>query len=201
MLFELRDTYYGLPLMMILSIITSVPPLFGLTAVTTTTGYIYGIRRSCVWITMGAFLGSLLCYGLVRRYNLHKYIVLSDAKREIYESLEEAVGQNGLKMVILIRLCPIPWQLTNLILSMFPSVSWHNYLLASFLASFKVNMGLWIGQQLSTLSDPSDNNLIPRLSMLLGILLLGSVSYWIYHSTLHNIKRRKYSKQLDVSHK
>jgi hypothetical protein len=58
-------------------------------------------------------------------------------------------------MMMLIRLSPIPWPITNMLLSILPTITTQQFILAALLSSFKVSMEVWIGSQLADLSNPN----------------------------------------------
>lgn len=105
--------------------------------------------------------------------------------------MQDAITHGGFKMVLLIRICPLPWQLTNLILSLVPTVTCSRYLLSAFIACFKFNMDVWVGSQLANLSDPDlppETHKMTLIYMLVGLVVLAVSGIWIYRLTMQKIQ-------------
>lgn len=112
----------------------------------------------------------------------------------MYQAMQDAISQGGFKMILLIRICPLPWQLTNLILSLIPTVTWKSYILSALITSFKFNLDIWVGSQLANLSDPDlppETHRITLIYMSLGVIVLILSSYWIYKLTMIKIKEQQ----------
>lgn len=93
--------------------------------------------------------------------------------------------------MILIRLSPIPWPITNMLLSIITTVSIQQYMLSALLASFKVSLDVWIGSQLADLSNPDlppSAHRIAMATMGCGILILVAVAWWLYRLTMEKVK-------------
>lgn len=112
----------------------------------------------------------------------------------MYQAMQDAISQGGFKMILLIRICPLPWQLTNLILSLIPTVTWKSYILSALITSFKFNLDIWVGSQLANLSDPDlppETHRITLIYMSLGVIVLILSGYWIYKLTMIKIKEQQ----------
>lgn len=112
----------------------------------------------------------------------------------MYQAMQDAISQGGFKMILLIRICPLPWQLTSLILSLIPTVTWKSYILSALITSFKFNLDIWVGSQLANLSDPDlppETHRITLIYMSLGVIVLILSSYWIYKLTMIKIKEQQ----------
>ncbi|KAG1214460.1 hypothetical protein G6F68_002320 [Rhizopus microsporus] len=188
---ELRTTPYSSILLTALIILTSIPPLLGFTFSTTITGFIYGFPGGVLPAVSGAFIGASVAFALIRKYNFSRFIKLSPSKQEKYVAIQEAIEQGGFKMMILIRLSPIPWPITNMLLSIITTVSIQQYMLSALLASFKVSLDVWIGSQLADLSNPDlppSAHRIAMATMGCGILILVAVAWWLYRLTMEKVK-------------
>ncbi|KAI9482993.1 MAG: hypothetical protein EXX96DRAFT_518979 [Benjaminiella poitrasii] len=177
--------------MSLLVALCSIPPMFGFSFSLTLVGYMYGIPSGCLPATIGAFLGSIVSLILIREFNWAKWIKVSEDKQEKFRAIENAIGQGGFKMIVLLRICPIPWQLLNLLLSLCATVDYKSYILSAMIASFKVNLEVWIGSRLANLSDPTlppETHRWTLISMFAGLFLLAAITFWIYKLTLKIVK-------------
>ncbi|KAI8051060.1 uncharacterized protein B0P05DRAFT_562803 [Gilbertella persicaria] len=191
---EIKSMPYGWLVMGSITALTSIPPIFGFTFSVLLNGFIYGFPLGCYPSTLGAFLGSLWTLLLMRQSHLLSWLSLSPNHQEKFEAVEQAIGLGGFKMVLLIRLCPIPWQVSNLVLSLCSTVSWQYYIIAAFIACFKYNWEVWVGSQLANLSDPSlppTTHRITLVTMVIGLIVLACVFGWLYRMTNKILKQHQ----------
>lgn len=91
---------------------------------------------------------------------------------------------------MLIRLSPIPWPIQNMLLSILPTISTQQFVLASFLSSFKVSVEVWIGSQLADISNPNLPPSAHRIAMMVmgvGVFILVAVAWWLYRLTMQKV--------------
>ncbi|KAI9346316.1 hypothetical protein BD770DRAFT_370350 [Pilaira anomala] len=191
---KMRSHKYSPILMATIVSITGIPPVFGFTFAVTLTGFVYGFPKGCIPATVGAFLSALITCGLIRKFKFGKNIKLSDKRQELYLGMQDAITHGGFKMIVLIRICPLPWQLTNLFLSLVPTVSLKSYIFASLIGAFRFNMDVWVGSQLADLSDPNlppETHKATLIYMCIGILVLLSSGLWIYKVTMLKIREQQ----------
>ena len=94
-------------------------------------------------------------------------------------------------MLVLIRITPIPWEVTNTVLSMIPSLSTRKYALSSFLAAWKVALEVWFGSQLASLSDPDLPPSAHRVTLItlgVGFLILIALAVWLHRVTMQKVR-------------
>jgi lysylphosphatidylglycerol synthetase-like protein (DUF2156 family) len=94
-------------------------------------------------------------------------------------------------MMMLIRLSPIPWPITNMLLSILPTITTQQFILAALLSSFKVSMEVWIGSQLADLSNPNLPPSAHRIAMTMmgcGVFILVAVAWWLYRLTMQKVE-------------
>ncbi|KAL0074467.1 hypothetical protein J3Q64DRAFT_1422050 [Phycomyces blakesleeanus] len=189
---KLRITPYSSLLAVLLIVIVSIPPMIGFVSSVTLTGFVYGFPGGIIPATTGAMIGSSLAFWIIRRYPLARFVHLSPAKQATYKALEEAIEQGGLRIMILLRLCPLPWPLVTLLFSMIPNSRWSDFLIATGVGMIKVTLEVWIGSQLANLSDP---NLPPSahrvaLGMMCGgFVLLLAIGFWLYRLTMAKVRQ------------
>ncbi|GAN01024.1 conserved hypothetical protein [Mucor ambiguus] len=156
-------------------------------------GYIYGFSlKGCLPAALGTFLGCLVTFVLVKKLNLGRLIQrVSARKQETFDAMSRAISQGGFKIAFLIRLCPLPWQVSSSVLSLCDSISYRTYCVATLLASLKTSLEVWIGSQLATLTDatlPPEARKVAMITMGVGLLVLGTVAIWLYRLTMEKIK-------------
>ncbi|KAG2198741.1 hypothetical protein INT47_005426 [Mucor saturninus] len=188
---HMRKQKYSPVLMATLVTVTGIPPILGFTFAVTMTGFIYGFPYGCLPATLGAFLSAIFTCG---KLNCARWIKLSEKRQDMYQAMQDAITQGGFKMILLIRICPLPWQLTNLILSLVPTVTWRSYVISAFIACFKFNLDIWVGSQLANLSDPDlppETHRVTLMYMSFGVVVLILSGVWIYKLTMLKIKEQQ----------
>ncbi|KAI9246541.1 hypothetical protein EDC94DRAFT_664903 [Helicostylum pulchrum] len=196
---ELRTKAYSSILLSCLIILTSIPPMLGFTFATTLTGFIYGFPSGIVPAVSGAFFGAMIAFGLIRKYNFTQFIKLSTSKQEKYLAIQEAIEQGGFKMMMLIRLSPIPWPITNMLLSILPTITTKQFILSALISSFKVMLEVWIGSQLADISNPDLPPSAHRIAMMMmgcGVFILAAVAWWLYRLTMQKVEVNRKNNRL-----
>lgn len=92
---------------------------------------------------------------------------------------------------MLIRLSPIPWPITNMMLSILPTITSRQFILVTFISSFKVTLEVWIGSQLADLSNPNlppSAHRITMITMICSVLILVGVAWWLYRLTMQKVQ-------------
>lgn len=141
----------------------------------------------------GAMLGSAFCFGLIRYLNFGRTIQSSLNRQELYTAIQEAIQDGGFGMLMLIRLSPIPWQFTNAILSLLPTLSPQTYLTTACLACWKVCLEVWFGSQFASLSDPNLPATAHRftlVTMSVSVVIFIIVTVWLHRLTMQKVRAR-----------
>lgn len=103
-------------------------------------------------------------------------------------------------MMILIRLSPIPWPITNMMLSILPTITTKQYILSALVSSFKVMLEVWIGSQLADISNPDLPPSAHRVAMMMmgcGVFILVAVALWLYRLTMQKVEANRKTNRLD----
>ncbi|MEO8217863.1 MAG: TVP38/TMEM64 family protein [Acidobacteriota bacterium] len=93
-------------------------------------GAIFGLLRGTAYVFIGATAGSILAF-LVSRYGARERIERRVQGNKKFEAIDRAVGAQGFKIVLLLRLSPVfPFNLLNYALGL-TKVSLRDYALAA----------------------------------------------------------------------
>lgn len=116
-------------------------------------GFLFGIGFGTVYVSIGATLGATLAF-LVGRYLLRGWIVEKVGNNPKFKALDEAVGREGWKMVMLVRLCPLfPFPVTNYGFGI-TRITLGEYVLASWIGMLPAMVVLvYIGSLASSLAN------------------------------------------------
>ncbi|KAI8099464.1 uncharacterized protein BX664DRAFT_321301 [Halteromyces radiatus] len=193
---DMRTNIYGPFILAGIIALMSTPPILGFTFMVMMTGFVYDFPKGLLPAVSGAFVGSLICFGLIRRLGMDRFIPMSTSQQKKYQAMQGAIQDGGWKMMILIRICPIPWQFTNMFLSLMPTVTLQDYIWTGLIASWKVTIEVWAGSQLANLSDaslPPSARRLTLITLIIGLVILAGVIRWLYQLTMRKMDKIKNS--------
>lgn len=156
----------------------SFPPMVGWSTVGTVSGFIFGVWKGYVYarftaIFRGQFVDLTLLLLLLNRWAIYASATVIGSTCSFYVSrtvlskfvqrlmkhdkrfaaLSLTLKYDGLKLLCMIRLCPLPYSLCNGAVSTFPTVSPLMYGLATAIISPKFLVPTFIGSRLRILSE------------------------------------------------
>jgi hypothetical protein len=110
-----------------------------------------------------------------------------------FAALALTIKHDGLKLLCMIRLCPLPYSLSNGALSTIPTVNWAQFMLATAIVSPKLLLHVFVGAKLGELAEKGKQmdartKAISYISIGIG-LVAGAVTGWvIYRQTKQRAK-------------
>ncbi|CAO0790046.1 unnamed protein product [Mucor circinelloides] len=183
---QMRSTQYSVLIMTTIVFLSCVPPLMGFTLAITMCGYIYHCPFGFIPAIIGANLGAIMTFPMIRRLRLDTWL---NSKKK-YSAVSAATREGGFKMILLIRLS-LPWHLTSVMLSTNSGISFNVYCLSSCLGSLKLMWAVWLGSQMANLNNPQLPPQVHRYTKIsLGVTLsvMVFVCIWLYRLTMRKIK-------------
>jgi uncharacterized membrane protein YdjX (TVP38/TMEM64 family) len=151
-----------------------------------TPSVVFGVGLGTIYVFIGAMLGATAAF-LVGRYLARNWVAQKIAGNSKFRAIDQAVGQDGLKIVLLTRLSPVfPFNFLNYAFGL-TSVSLQDYVLGSvgilpgtimyvYLGSLAGNLAL-----IGTAAQPTNSNLQWALQI---IGLLATVVVTVYVTRL-----------------
>lgn len=188
----------------ICTFIVSFPPLFGWSAIGTVAGFIFGtwrgydnlscmtfetavlIKPFCSWgvFAAGTVVGST-CSFILSRTLLSKFVhrIVEHDKR--FAALALTLKHDGLKLLCMIRLCPLPYSICNGAISTFPTVHPLMYGLATAIITPRLLVPAFIGSRLRALAQDGEKmgagpKAVNILSIILGVCVGVFTGWYIY---------------------
>lgn len=175
---------YGKLILFTLVFFVGFPPLIGYSMLSMLGGMVYGCPGGWPLVASGTVAGSFASF-LVFRYVLHDRAVGLINSNEKFRAFSEILDEkNALVLLILIRLCPLPYSLSNGALAAIPTLSPMTYLLASAITSPKVLIHLFVGYKLKSLGDdtkPTSSKIVDIVSIVVTLVAATTTTYVIYH--------------------
>lgn len=179
--FALVSHPYGQPLLFLLILLTTIPPLPFYSTLILLSGYTYGPWVGALISYFAALSGALLVFILSRVF-LRNPIVLWLNDYPYIKRVVRAIEKRP-KLLFLIRLAPYPYNVMNCLLAAAPSLSLHTYTVCTALSLFKVIIHTTIGASIRSFSDDDhQDHTLPRIWTGAGILL--SILILIYLSII-----------------
>jgi uncharacterized membrane protein YdjX (TVP38/TMEM64 family) len=167
---------------------SAFPPLIGYSTFLAIGGFVWGFPNGWFIVATANVAGSLASFVACRTV-LSKYVnkLVGDDKR--FTALALVMKHDGLKILIAIRLCPLPYSISNGAMSTFPTVSPLNFALASALASPKLLIAVFIGSRLADIVENggkmgTGTKVINYASIIFGALLGVGLGIYIYQRTI-----------------
>jgi uncharacterized membrane protein YdjX (TVP38/TMEM64 family) len=128
-----------------------------------------GVALGAAAVFVGASLGALASF-LLARYVLREQVSKLSAKYAIFQALDQALKENGLKIFVLLRLSPIiPFNIINYIGGV-SSVSFRDYTIALLAILPGTVLYVFLGASAGTLTDSAMSGSDPTLTIVIVVV-------------------------------
>ena len=134
-------------------------------------GFIFKVVRGSITVSIGSTLGACAAFWIGRTI-ARKWIATKVAKNEKFAAIDEAVAQQGFKIVLLTRLSPIfPFNMLNYAFGL-TKISFWKYALGSWIGMMPGTiMYVYFGAGLRSLADVAAGNVEKSTA--------GTIFFWI----------------------
>ena len=178
----------GWLILWILCFITAFPPVIGYSTCLTLAGFIYGFPGGWPIVATATVAGSM-CSFIVSRTVLKSFVDRLISGDTRFEALNLVLQHDGVKLLIMIRLCPLPYSLSNGAISTFPTVKPLMFALATAAATPKLLIAVFVGSRLAVIAKSGEKmdagtKAINWISIIFGVLLGAATGWLIYTRTL-----------------
>ncbi|KAI5809326.1 hypothetical protein BZA77DRAFT_180572 [Pyronema omphalodes] len=179
---KLRSLPAGWMVIFTLCFVSAFPPMIGYSTSVTLAGFVYGFPHGWFIVASGTVIGSTTAFVACRHLfkNFSQRLVATDKR---FEALSLTLKHDGLKLLCAIRLCPLPYSISNGAVSTFPTVTPAAFAFATAVATPKLLIHTWIGHRLAVLAA-ADEKMDRKTKMvnygtIVAGLLLGAVTGWV----------------------
>jgi uncharacterized membrane protein YdjX (TVP38/TMEM64 family) len=162
--------------------------MVGWSTLGTISGFLFGFWKGWIVFSTATVVGSTLSIILSRTVlsNLVHRLLEHDKR---FAALALTLKYDGLKLLCMIRLCPLPYSICNGAMSTFPTVQPLNYGLATAIVSPKFMVTAFIGSRIRVLSENNEemsagSKAINIISILVSITVGIGTGIYIYRRTL-----------------
>jgi uncharacterized membrane protein YdjX (TVP38/TMEM64 family) len=183
---------FGWTILWMITFISSFPPLIGYSTTITIAGFVYGFPNGWFVVASATIAGSL-CSFIASRTILSAYVHRLVGEDKRFQALALTLRYDGLKVLCMIRLCPLPYSLSNAAIATFPTVHPLSFALATAIASPKLLIHVFIGSRLATIAEnggkmDAGTKAINYASIAFGAILGAGVGWIIYRKTISRAK-------------
>lgn len=180
----LENLRYGHLLLFVLVFFVGFPPLIGYSALSMLCGMVFGFPGGWPLLASATILGSLASFLVFRFLLQHRAEQLVQHNEKFRAFAEILKDDTSLFILVLIRLCPLPYSLSNGALAAIPNLPVFTYLMASVITSPKMFVHIFVGSTIKHLGDeerPYSAKVIDVISILITGCALSLASYIIYN--------------------
>lgn len=181
-----REMPGGWLILWFITFCVSFPPMIGYSTCVTIAGFVYGMNGWFICAT-ATVIGST-CSFIVSRTVLRGFVSRLAEKNKRFAALSLVLKHDGLKLLTMIRLCPLPYSLSNGAISTIPTVTWQNFALATAFATPKLLLGVFVGGRLGDLAENGDKmdtktKIVSYVGIFIGITAGIATGYLVYVRT------------------
>ncbi|KAF2224044.1 hypothetical protein BDZ85DRAFT_182786, partial [Elsinoe ampelina] len=183
-----RTSPVGWLILWLMVLAVSFPPMIGYSTCFTLGGFVFGVWKGWLIVASATVVGSTASF-LVSRYFIKDYVTRLTARDTRFKALSHVIEKDGLKLLVMIRLCPLPYSLSNGAISTIPSVTPLQMALATAAASPKLMIGIFIGSRLGDIAEGGDKmdagaKVVSYISIAVGVALGVGTGWVMYQRTM-----------------
>lgn len=165
----------------------SFPPLIGYSSLLTISGFVFGFPNGWFIAASATVAGSTVAFIFSRSIlkNMVHRLVANDKR---FAALALVLKHDGLKLLIMFRLCPLPYSLSNGAVATIPTVHWGTFGLATAIVSPKLLLHIFIGSQLEKIAEsggkmPAGAKALSYISIAIGAVAGVATGWFMYKKT------------------
>ncbi|KAK0733450.1 hypothetical protein B0T26DRAFT_634522 [Lasiosphaeria miniovina] len=167
---------------------TAFPPVIGYSSTVTIAGFVYDFPGGWPIVATATIAGSTTAF-LTSRGIFSGYVNRLVGGDRRFVALGQVLRRDGVGVLAMIRLCPLPYSLSNGFLATVPSIRPLSYALATAMTTPKLLIHVFIGSRLARIVESGDkmsgrDRAINYASMAIGALVGFGVGLIIYRRTM-----------------
>jgi len=187
-----RDLPFGWGILWAATFICAFPPVIGYSTSVTIAGFVYGFPNGWFIVASATVVGSF-CSFITCRTVLSGYVHRLVGEDKRFNALALTLKHDGLKILCMIRLCPLPYSISNGAMSTFHTIEPLQFALATAIASPKLAIHVFIGSRLGSIAEggqkmDASTKAINYASVAGGMILGAAVGWIIYQRTMKRAK-------------
>jgi uncharacterized membrane protein YdjX (TVP38/TMEM64 family) len=197
-----KKTTGGWTILWGLTFLTAFPPIIGYSTCATLAGFVYGVGEGWLILASATVIGST-CSFLASRFVLRRYVERLIAEDKRFAALTLTMKHDGLKLLCMIRFCPLPYSLSNGAMSTIPTVHPLMYSLATAIVSPKLFIHVFIGSRLSAIGESGGQmsagaKAVNWISIITSGLVGAFTGWYIYQRTMARARQLEADESANV---
>ena len=153
---------------------------------------VVGIALGTIAVFVGSSIGAMIAF-ILARYLLYDRVRRLSQRYSIFEALDIALSEKGLRIMCLLRLSPItPFVLLNYIAGV-TTVNLKNYTLSIFCMLPGMVLYVFLGASAGSLTDETENQTVTIIAVSLGVVFGGLAIGMTSHYS-----RKELNKEVDL---
>ncbi|KAI4227874.1 MAG: hypothetical protein L6R36_002097 [Xanthoria steineri] len=177
-----------------ITFLTAFPPLVGYSTCFTLAGFVYGLPEGWLIIATATVAGST-CSFITSRTIFSGYVHRLVAQDKRFEAFSSVLKRDGVKLLIMIRLCPLPYSISNGAISTFPTVTPRMFALSTAAATPKLIIPIFIGTRLAAIAK-SGEKMDASSKAINWISIIGGLIFGVVTGSLIYIKTTARAQQI-----
>lgn len=180
-----REMPGGYALLFFLIVLVAFPPLIGYSALSTMVGMLFGFPWGWPFIAAATVLGSSLSFLTFRYFLEDRARQLAHASSR-FEALAKAMDRHdSFTLLWMIRLCPLPYSLSNAALASIHTVKFSKFALATAIITPKLLVHVFVGDRLVRIGAEKDttSKVVDGVSIVIAGLASTGTAWLIYKRT------------------
>ncbi|RVX65849.1 hypothetical protein B0A52_10306 [Exophiala mesophila] len=187
-----KHTRGGWLILWSMSFVAAFPPMIGYSTCGTMAGFVYGVWEGWAILATSTVAGSV-CSFVVSRTVLRKWVDRLVANDKRFAAFTLILKHDGLKLLCMIRLCPLPYSISNAALSTFPTIHPVSYAVATALVTPKLFIPVFIGSRLAVIARTAEkmtvtDRLVNYSGIAIGAVVGVTTGWYIYRKTMARAK-------------
>ncbi|VBB72505.1 Putative protein of unknown function [Podospora comata] len=183
-----KQSWLFLIVIFFLTCLTGFPPIIGYSTCVTITGFVYGFPHGWPIAATATVAGSTAAF-VTSRGVLKGYVHNLVGKDKRFVALGQVLKKDGVVVLAMIRLCPLPYSLSNGFLATVGSISPVTFAGATALTTPKLLVHIFIGSRLALLAESGDkmtgfDKFVNYASMAVGAAVGMGVAWAVYKKTM-----------------
>ncbi|KZO98022.1 hypothetical protein CALVIDRAFT_535628 [Calocera viscosa TUFC12733] len=159
----------------------------------TVVGFAWGVQGWFIAAPL-AILGSTISF-IILRYLFARRVKAWSEKNDRWRAMEAVVSHHGLWLIVLCRICPMPWAYSNAFFASIDSIALWQFIFATVFMTPRLLLQIFIASRIALFSDGETRGnmdttakVINAVSIVLGTLLALGTGVTIYRLTLRRIR-------------
>lgn len=155
------------------------------------------------FIVASATVVGSTCSFLVSRSLLKNMVQRLVANDPRFAALSLTLKHDGIKILVMIRFCPLPYSLSNGAIATFPTVKWQHFAIATAISTVKLLLHVFVGARLGEIAERGEQmdtktKVLSYFSIVIGVVAGIATGWIIYRQTKARAKELEEQERANI---